>query len=119
MLDQTADTLLMASPKPPTGLVARPSSSATAPTIVTASLPAATLGSSYTGTVTATGGLRPYTWKINAGSLPPGLALQAFNSSSVNISGTPTATGLYTFALLCTDAVGQSTQLALTMEHPQ
>ncbi len=104
---------------PPTNLTAVPSSSLQAsPAIITVSLPAATLGVVYTGTVQATGGLSPYTWSVNSGALPPGLALQTPLTTSVSISGMPTATGTYAFALLCTDAQQQTAQANLTMEHP-
>lgn len=105
-------------PLPPTNLAATPNSSLTpAPTITTVSLPVAILGQVYNGTVQATGGLSPYTWSINSGALPPGLALQTL-STSVNIAGTPTATGAYSFSLLCTDAAQQASQVTLTMEQP-
>jgi hypothetical protein len=58
-------------------------------TITTTSpLPAGTAGTAYSQTLTATGGVTPYTWSLASGSsLPTGLNL----SSSGNISGTPTA----------------------------
>jgi putative cell wall-binding protein len=43
------------------------------------------------------------TWAVTSGSLPVGTAL-----SSGTISGTPTATGTYTFALTSTDGLGDS-----------
>jgi hypothetical protein len=105
---------------PPTNLVATASSSLlAAPTITTTNLPGAALGQVYTGTVVATGGKSPYSWSINSGALPPGLVLQTPLTTSVNIAGTPTAVGVYTFQLLCTDAQQQTAQVALTMEHPQ
>ena len=108
----------MSLPAPPTALTAKPSSSLLeAPTIITVSLPAAQLGQLYTGTISATGGLSPYTWAINAGQLPPGLVLQASTSTSVGIVGTPTTLGSFTFAILCTDALQQTAQAAITMEH--
>lgn len=103
---------------PPTNLAATASSSLTAPTITTTKLPTATTGIAYSGTISATGGVPPYTWSINAGSLPPGLALQALLGTSVNITGTPTVVGTYTFAILCTDSNSQATQISLMMEHP-
>ncbi len=56
-------------------------------------------GSSYTATLSARGGNTPYSWSRTSGSLPPGLTL---NSRGV-ISGTPTATGTYTFTARVTD----------------
>lgn len=47
-----------------------------------------------TFTLTATGGNTPYTWSISAGALPTGLSL---NSSTGQITGTPTAGGTFNF----------------------
>src|SRR5215813_14823790 len=58
-------------------------------TITTFSLPSAFVGYAYSATLHSDGGTPPFTWNINAGTLPPGLTL---NSAGV-ISGTPTATG--------------------------
>ncbi len=68
--------------------------------VATASLPAATLNAAYSASVTAQGGLSPYAFSLASGSLPPGLAL----SSSGAISGTPTATGVYGFAVQISDS---------------
>jgi large repetitive protein len=57
--------------------------------------PAAVVGVPYTDTLTATGGTTPYTWSVNAGTLPPGLTL----SSAGVLSGTPTTTGSYPFTV--------------------
>lgn len=78
---------------------------ASAPSITTASpLPNATLSSAYSATVTATGGITPYTWSLATGStLPVGLTLTS-GSPSATISGTPTATGTFQFTLKVTDA---------------
>jgi len=70
-------------------------------TMSNAPLPGATLGSAYTATVTASGGLQPYAWSVVAGSLPAGLNLGA---ASGTISGTPTATGTFVFTLKVGDA---------------
>ena len=54
-----------------------------------ATLPAATVGKSYSYQLTEAGGVPPFTWSVGSGSLPQGLTL---NSSTGLISGTPTAT---------------------------
>ncbi|HXG91576.1 MAG TPA: putative Ig domain-containing protein [Blastocatellia bacterium] len=46
------------------------------------------------------GGTPPYTWAITSGALPAGLAL---NSSTGLISGTPTASGLFTVGIAVKD----------------
>jgi 6-phosphogluconolactonase (cycloisomerase 2 family) len=71
-----------------------------APAIAPASLPDGAVAVAYSQTLTPSGGLAPYTWALQAGSLPPGLA---FNAGT--ISGTPTSGGSSgTFTIRLTDA---------------
>lgn len=60
------------------------------------------VGSSYSVTLSATGGKPPYVWSAS-GSLPPGLTL---NASLGLITGTPSSPGTYGFSLTVTDSVG-------------
>ena len=61
------------------------------------------VGSSYSVTLSATGGRPPYVWSLS-GSLPPGLTL---NASQGLITGTPTSPGTYNgFSLTVTDNAG-------------
>lgn len=71
------------------------------PTIVLTptSLPSGTFNVPYSQTLTATGGLAPYTFTFISGNLPPGLNL-AMNGS---LSGTPTSTGTFNFTAQATD----------------
>jgi hypothetical protein len=62
--------------------------------ITTTSLPEATVARSYSGTLAATSGTKPYTWSIYSGTLPAGLSL---NSSTGVISGSPTTAGTSNF----------------------
>ena len=71
------------------------------PVITTPSpLPAATVGQTYSVTLAAAGGVSPYTWAVS-GSLPAGLVL---NSATGVISGTPGASGSFSFTFQVTDS---------------
>jgi len=56
--------------------------------ITTTQLPNAVVGTPYSKTLAANGGLTPYDWSIIEGNLPAGLTL---NATTGKISGTPTA----------------------------
>lgn len=70
------------------------------PSVTTTTLPAGTVGVSYTASLAATNGVSPYTWTVTLGALPGGLAL----SSGGQISGTPTAFGTFNFTVQVKDA---------------
>jgi hypothetical protein len=74
----------------------------TPPTIVLSpdNLPPIPWNISYSETITASGGIAPYTYSVTTGTLPTGLDL----SSGGIISGTPTATGTSPFTITATDA---------------
>jgi len=82
-------------------------------TILTTTLAGGTVGSSYTQTLSATGGSLPYTWSLVAGlgTLPPGLNL----SGAGVISGTPNTEGTYSFTVKVTDAAQATAQRALSI----
>lgn len=85
-----------------------------APSVTTASVPAATAGVAYSVTVTSTGGTSPFTWSIASGSLPSGLSLGSSTTNSVTISGTPTTTGKTSATIQVTDATHTSTTQSLS-----
>ncbi len=74
---------------------------AEAPTITTEALSDGTVGEFYCcGNLFADGGVRPFTWSVVAGALPPGLELPRGENT---ISGTPTTAGTFTFTVRVTD----------------
>ena len=66
------------------------------------SLSAATVGTPYSQTLSATGGSPPYSWSLLSGALPAGLSL----ASSGTISGNPATPGMSAFGVQATDASG-------------
>jgi len=84
------------------------------PNISTASpLLQGTLGFSYSQTLTANGGVSPYTWSIVAGILPPGLSLDALSGA---IIGTPTTPGPYAVTFKVNDSAGGNISKILTIQ---
>ncbi|MDS1137542.1 beta strand repeat-containing protein, partial [Nitratireductor indicus] len=69
-------------------------------TLAPATLPATTVGASYSETLTASGGTGPYTYAVTVGALPGGLTL----TSSGVLSGTPTDEGTFNFTISATDS---------------
>ena len=67
-----------------------------------ASLPTLTAGTSFSQTLTSTGGAAPYTYTLSGGTLPTGLTLSAAGV----LSGTPTQRGGYAFGVRSQDNVG-------------
>jgi Putative Ig domain len=69
--------------------------------VSTSSLPNGVVGQAYPATsLSASGGVQPYTWSVTTGSLPAGLSL----NSSGQISGTPTTVGTSSFTVQVTDS---------------
>lgn len=66
-----------------------------------ATLPAGTIGTSYSQSVSASGGIGPYSYIVSAGALPNGLAL---STPSGVISGIPITSGQFIFTITATDA---------------
>jgi hypothetical protein len=73
-------------------------------------LPEAVLDEPYSASVLATGGLRPYTFNLDAGALPPGVTL-----SGGNLIGTPSELGTYEFTVSVSDANLASTFQSLVL----
>ena len=75
--------------------------------------PAGVTGTAYTYTVTGSGGTTPYTFAVISGGLPPGLTL---NSSTGNISGTPTDVGTFSLTVQVTDDLGSTDNCLIAIE---
>ncbi|KAG1393252.1 hypothetical protein G6F59_014404 [Rhizopus arrhizus] len=75
-----------------------------------------TAGTSFSQTLSATGGASPDTYAINGGQLPQGLAL----NSNGTLSGTPTRRGAVSFTVRATDNLGAVVDkaYALTVQNP-
>ncbi|SCB47007.1 Putative Ig domain-containing protein, partial [Rhizobium miluonense] len=87
---------------------------ATSPiTVSPASLASPQVGTSYSQTLSASGGTAPYTFSLTSGSLSPGLSF-----SGSTISGTPTQAGNYTATFTVTDNVGTTTTKSYTISVP-
>ncbi|HEV2102057.1 MAG TPA: carboxylesterase family protein [Candidatus Acidoferrum sp.] len=86
------------------------------PSIVTTSLPDGTIGSSYSQTIQATGGVAPFTWSVTSGALPHGITLPGSTGNSVAISGTPDRVqpGV-AFSIQVADANGRSGKQSYTV----
>ncbi len=72
------------------------------PTIVNyGQLPTGTINHSYSNQLNVSGGISPYTFAIASGNLPLGLSV---DPSIGVISGTPSAVGIFSFAVKVTDS---------------
>src|SRR3546814_13270388 len=60
-------------------------------------LPVMRAGAPFSQSLSATGGIAPYSFALDSGSLPPGLTFAGHT-----ISGTPTRRGSYSFAVKVT-----------------
>lgn len=70
------------------------------PPSVTGDAPNGFVNANYNFTYTATGGIGPYTFRISAGSLPPGLTL----TTDGQLIGRPTTPGSYSWTVMVTDS---------------
>ena len=91
-----------------------------APLVInTTSLPNGLLNVSYSQSLSASGGIPPYTWSITSGSLPAGLNLNAFSGT---LAGTPTSSGSFTFTIRVQDSAqpmaSASKQFTLAVQNP-
>ncbi|OYW97249.1 MAG: hypothetical protein B7Z15_23420, partial [Rhizobiales bacterium 32-66-8] len=81
-------------------------------TVNPSSIAAATVGTAYSQTFTASGGTTPYTWAVSTGTLPAGLSL---NTSTGVLSGIPTSSAATSFTIRAADKNGCLGTRALTL----
>jgi hypothetical protein len=75
-------------------------------TITTSSpLPSGPLDVPYNQTLTASGGVSPYSWSVSSGALPNGLGL---GGSTGVISGSPSLSGTFSFVIQVTDSAASA-----------
>jgi hypothetical protein len=75
-------------------------------------LPSATVGVPYQNLFVAAGGLTPYTWSLQSGSLPQDLNL----GGTGELSGNPSLAGTYHFTVRVTDSNQQFVERAVTLQ---
>jgi hypothetical protein len=81
--------------------------------ITTSSLPNGTVGTAYSAVAKASGGCTPYKWAIASGGLPAGVSAKASSTTtSLTLSGTPTAAGTDSFTVKVTGCGGGTSQMA-------
>jgi hypothetical protein len=85
-----------------------------APTITTTSLPAAWVGAAYSATLTGSGGIAPYVWKLTSGTLPAGISFNPTTGVLSAIAGATTATPATPLTFQMTDS-GLPTGLTATV----
>jgi len=75
------------------------------------SLPDAVVGTPYSFTFQSSGGIAPIRWTLASGQLPTGLSL----NSNGTLSGTPTATGSFMFAVRAGDGSSPSQTITINV----
>jgi len=94
-----------------TSTISVTSGASTTLAISSSGLPSATKGSSYYAGLSATGGSQPYTWSMTTGSLPSGVT---FGATGL-LSGTPSATGSFSFTAKVTDSASHTATASLAL----
>ncbi len=89
------------------------------------SLSSATINQSYTGSISASGGVSPYSWSINGSAVPPngtplsltnGLSATNTGGNTLTISGTPTTIGTVTLTnVKATDSLSSNASNTYTI----
>lgn len=84
--------------------------------ITTIKLPNGTVATPFSALVDASGGCTPYKWAVASGKLPTGITKTASsNTKSLDLHGTPTAPGTYSFTISLTGCGGHVSEKAYKM----
>ncbi|MEU4338486.1 fibronectin type III domain-containing protein [Micromonospora lupini] len=82
------------------------------PSLTNPAPPAGEVSVPYSNQLIVNGGTGPFVWSISAGSLPPGVTI---NASTGLLSGTPTTAGTFSFTVRVVDASSQAATQALSI----
>ncbi len=82
-------------------------------TVSPATIPGAYVNHPFSVQLTSSGGTTPMTWAV-VGTLPTGLSLTSNRSVIATISGTPSASGSFTYSITATDNAGTVGQTVYT-----
>lgn len=81
--------------------------------ITTTGLPNGTVHADYSAVIEGSGGCTPYKWAIVSGTLPAGVEAKKSNkTSSLNLTGTPTTAGKYSFTVKLTGCGGHVSEVS-------
>jgi hypothetical protein len=86
---------------------------ASAIAITTTTLPNGTVDVPFSAVVNASGGCTPYHWELVSGSLPKGVSMtESSSTESLDLTGTPTATGKDSFTVSVTGCGGRVSEMS-------
>ena len=85
-------------------------------TAITGTLPASgTRKGSYSGTLSVSGGTKPYTFTVSSGTLPDGVRLK-YSGTKATLSGTLTKAGTFSFTVKAKDKNGAASSKSFTVK---
>jgi hypothetical protein len=86
-----------------------------APVIDPITLFPANADTSWGANIVVIGGESPFAWTLSSGTLPAGITLGTSTTATGSLSGTPTATGTYSFQIKATDKQSRAATVDLTL----